>query len=183
MRTRQKKYNKKKQTNTTKTSKQCTRQDIPLYKKVMISLLTYGVKLLALLGSPCCHSLLLPLLRWPRELLASSCLLWSSCFVVVVYSTSGWNGIPSCSGLCSWSVQNHPHWLEKGNFLSSPLTKLAILRVHPTPYQSRATIRVPPTPYRPRVTVAAIDHIAATAQAVKEQFPSLVARRQLSFQA
>ena len=77
-------YSKRKQTDTRKTSKQCTRQDISLYRKVVISLLTSGVKLCAMLGSPCCHPLLLPLLRWSRELLASSGLLWSS-FVVVVY--------------------------------------------------------------------------------------------------
>ena len=53
--TRQKNY-KRKQTNTRKTSKQYTRQDIPLYIKVMISLLT-SVNGLAnsARAAPCCE--------------------------------------------------------------------------------------------------------------------------------
>ena len=61
-----------KRESTRKTNKQYTRQDIPLDRKVMVSLLTSGIKLLTLLGSPCCRPLLLPLLRWSRKLLASS---------------------------------------------------------------------------------------------------------------
>ena len=49
----------------------------------MVSLLTYPVKLLALLGSPSCRPLPPPLLRWSRELLASSGLLCRSRTVVV----------------------------------------------------------------------------------------------------
>ena len=60
------------QENTRTKSKQSTRQDIPLDRKVSVSLSTFGIKLLVLLGSPCRHPLLLSLLRWSRKLLASS---------------------------------------------------------------------------------------------------------------
>ena len=60
------------------TSKQYMRQSISLFRKVMISLLANPVKLLALLGSPSCRLLLLPLLRWSYKLLASGGLLCSS---------------------------------------------------------------------------------------------------------
>ena len=69
-----------------KTNKQYTRQDIRLDIRVMVSLSTSGVKLLTLLGNQLCHpSLLLPLIRSSRDLLASSCLLGSSYFFFVVY--------------------------------------------------------------------------------------------------
>ena len=135
-----------------------------LDRKVIISLLTSGVKLLALLGSPCC-------------------VILCCCRFLVGLANSS-QAASCCEVVASSSSSTHPQWLEEGTFLSSPLTELAILRVHPTPYRSRATVaafRVPPTPYRPRVTVAAMYHIAAAAQAVKRQFPSLVPRRQLSF--
>ena len=46
--------------------------DIRLDRKVMVPLSPSRIQLLALLGSPCCHPLLLPLLRWFCKLLASS---------------------------------------------------------------------------------------------------------------
>ena len=78
-----------KQTNTRKTSKQYTRQDIRLDMKVKVSLSTSGVKLLALLDSPFCHLLLLSLFRWSCVLFASRGLLGSSCFFSSSTSTSG----------------------------------------------------------------------------------------------
>ena len=72
-----KKCIKRKQRNTIETSKQYTRQDVPLDRKIMVSLLTSGVKLLALLGSPCCHPSLLPLLR-QRRIFRSRCVTASS---------------------------------------------------------------------------------------------------------
>ena len=67
------------------TSKQYTRQDNRLDIRVMVSPSTSGIKLPAFLHSPFCHPLLLPFIRWSRELLSSSGLLESSCFFFVVY--------------------------------------------------------------------------------------------------
>ena len=180
------KYNKGKQTNARKTSKRYTRQTFLSTEKVMVSLLTSGVKLLTLFGNSCCHSLLLPLLRWSRELLESSGLLWGSWLIFLVVYPDVWLKYNTLLlRACAVKAQKKRPTLAWKRTTSS----LFVDSVRDTPGSSdpvpiagnRRGVPGSSNSYRPRVTVAARYHIVA-AQAVKGQFPSLVPRRQLSFQ-
>ena len=143
---------KRKQTNTRKTSKHYMRLGIPLFRKVIISLLTSPVQTacfarLTMLSSVAVAASSL-VSRTSREQRLVVKKLRCCCLPRLLV---GLECTPA-RGLC---VRNHPNWLEDEQFLLSPLTsQLAILRVHPAPYRSR-------------VTVAAMHHIAAAAQAGK----------------